>query len=388
MKKKFIFGCIGFIMAACAHVTDGFVINGVIEGSGNGVAILSSTTKTGKFTLNDTVPLKNGRFVFKGKLDEPLRLNIVVSPEGEKPFEFRLFAENSAIELKGNLTEVKQQGNYRYLENVTVTGSLNDSIDRRISYTPDRLLKDPAFKEYADYRDSIDALRKAGNTEAMYKLADEKEHLVEHFRKESAGERARLVVENSGVIASAYYLDHFGTSIKLTELKRLYESLTGEVKNSSAGVRVKETITIRSNLLPGAVAPAFTLETPDGKKLSLSDLRGKYVLLDFWAYWCAPCRASFPELKKLYDKYKDKKFEILSISTDERKENWLKAIEDDQLPWKHVISGIEKEGEKITKLYAVPHIPYYFLIDPEGKIIAQPSEKAEIEAELGKIIEN
>src|SRR5690606_35410055 len=100
-----------------------------------------------------------------------------------------------------------------------------------------------------------------------------------------------------------------------------------------------------------------------GKKVSLSDFKGKYVLLDFWASWCAPCRKVIPELKALYEKYKDKNFSIVNVSLDEKREEWLKALTEEQMPWTNLlaVNGLESQ---VADLYHIRAIPYTLLIDP------------------------
>ena len=120
----------------------------------------------------------------------------------------------------------------------------------------------------------------------------------------------------------------------------------------------------------GAIAPDFKSKTPEGKTLSLSSLRGQYVLIDFWASWCGPCRQENPNIVKVFNQYKNKNFTILGVSLDDDKADWLKAIKDDGLTWSHV-SELKRWDSPIVNLYKVEGIPASFLLDPQGKIIAK-----------------
>ena len=166
----------------------------------------------------------------------------------------------------------------------------------------------------------------------------------------------------------------------LEELKEVLSVLDPKVQNSPMAAAVREEIAIRERVRPGQPAPDFSLETPDGSRLALSDLRGKYVLLDFWASWCRPCRASFPEMKKIYARFKDKGFEILGVTNDSRREDWLKALEQDQLPWKQVIDEFPEpyKPARVITMYAAPYLPTLILIGPDGKIIGQAKDKHQL----------
>jgi peroxiredoxin len=134
----------------------------------------------------------------------------------------------------------------------------------------------------------------------------------------------------------------------------------------------------------GAEAPEIEMQTPEGNTMKLSELRGKYVLIDFWASWCGPCRRENPNVKKVYAKYKDKGFEILGVSLDRSKDRWLKAIEADDLPWPHVSDLMQWKNEA-AQTYGVSSIPYTVLVDPKGKIVATRLRGPSLEAKLAEV---
>ncbi|MDP5171341.1 MAG: redoxin domain-containing protein [Bacteroidia bacterium] len=140
----------------------------------------------------------------------------------------------------------------------------------------------------------------------------------------------------------------------------------------------------KTNVTDGQAAPDLSMATPDGGTMSISDLKGKYVLVDFWAAWCKPCRQENPNVVRLYNQYKDKGFEILGVSLDDNRDAWLQAIEQDGLTWKHM-SDLKKWGSESVSVYGFQGIPYTVLIDPDGNIVAQHLRSAELAAQLQSI---
>ncbi|HEY8400268.1 MAG TPA: TlpA disulfide reductase family protein, partial [Cytophagaceae bacterium] len=162
------------------------------------------------------------------------------------------------------------------------------------------------------------------------------------------------------------------------------QMLTAEIEKMKVMREENELREKNSPVAVNKIAPDFTLKNPEGKEISLSSLRGKYVLIDFWASWCGPCRAENPNVVRMYNKYKDKDFEILGVSLDQDRKAWLKAIEKDQLTWKHV-SDLGGWQSSVVPLYQINGIPATFLLDKEGRIIAKNLRGKALEDKLEEL---
>lgn len=186
-------------------------------------------------------------------------------------------------------------------------------------------------------------------------------------------------------IASIYFFERYlMTNNTLDEVLAYYDNLTDRVKKSAPGLILKQKIEDMQQVNIGGMAPNFELTTPEGKKLSLNELRGHIVLLDFWASWCGPCLAEVPNLKAIYEKYHSKGLEILGISLDEKEAAWKNAIERKALTWRHV-SSLKGWKCPVAKRFQVTGIPRMYIIDQQGKIIAQDLRGEKLAAKMDEL---
>lgn len=172
-------------------------------------------------------------------------------------------------------------------------------------------------------------------------------------------------------IASCIFFDRYlFQKCTIEEVKGYYDRLSDRVKQSYLGQRVLRKIEELTAVNIGGIAPDIVQQTPEGKTLKLSSLRGKYVLLDFWASWCGPCLAELPNVKAIYEKYHSKGLEIFGVSLDSKKDAWVNMIAKKGMPWHHV-SSLKGWSCPVAKRYNVTGIPRMYILDPEGRIIAQ-----------------
>ncbi|RZK21414.1 MAG: AhpC/TSA family protein [Pedobacter sp.] len=197
---------------------------------------------------------------------------------------------------------------------------------------------------------------------------------------------ARFVKANSTQVATAIAIfDQYVTYPNRAKASENYDLLSTEVKSSSYGKRIKTFTDANFNTGVGSNAIDFALADADGKIFGLKDFKDKYILLDFWASWCGPCRLENPNLIKAYKQYNSKGFTIVGLSMDSSKENWIKAVQQDGLVWKQLNDPKSTNG-KTADRYGVKSLPANFLIDANGKIVARNLRGAALEEKLKELL--
>lgn len=322
----------------------------------------------------DSVQPKSGEFKFKGEIAEPVDANLIAKfkPQGsERPprENVQLFLEPSKIEFNAKDS----------LINYTVKGSKgNDEFQALLKQSG---AYDQRFEKlYSDY----DSLQQAGNKEGMKKVEDAIEELNNEMKENVYG--TFIKTHPNSDVALFALKQYAGWEIDPAKVEPLYNSLAVSTKALPSAKSLKDRIDIAKKTEIGSYAMDFTQNDTLGKPVSLSSFRGKYVLVDFWASWCGPCRRENPNVVKVFNKFSDKNFTILSVSLDrpDAKDKWLAAIHKDGLTWTHV-SDLKYWDNAVAKQYGIRAIPQNLLLDPQGKIIAKNLRGEDLDVKLTEV---
>jgi peroxiredoxin len=346
--------------------TDQYVINGTINGLTNEYVYLFYPQ--GDEYTTDSVRANNGSFVFKGKIPNPALYSLALSKRSTR---LPIFMQPGTVMVTANKDSISKG---------TITGAPLDllykehrrELDSKVFTRLQAIEKKYAVMKASPSDKLPDSLAKqqSRETQAAFGLADS---LSQQFIKAHSSS----VV--SAYLAQAYY------EMEPEKLEQIYSTLAPQGQQSYYGKQIRTFLDEQAKIGIGRTAPAFSMADTTGKSVALSSLRGKYVLVDFWASWCGPCRKENPNVVAAYQKYHDKGFEILGVSLDDKKRLWEKAINADNLTWYHV-SDLKGWKNEAAGLYSIKSVPTSFLLDKDGKIIAKNLRGEALHKKLAELL--
>jgi len=372
MMKRLLLaiGVIATVFTSC-DTTPKYAIKGTVKNL-DAKKIYLKEYQGRKAVVIDSADVKDGIFVIEGTIEKTALCGLFTTKaERSRPFA-SLYVENVPFTVNFDSKDRKA---------TTITGGAAQELNKKFIAIDKKLGEDTK-----PLNDKFNAMRNAKLPKEEFEKAVNKlreEYTV--FAEKAKKEKMAIVKANLSSVVSANVFSSAFRDMDIKEAKELTNSFTGEAATSKTIKTIKEKIATLEKVAIGQPAPDFTLNTPEGKPLSLSSFKGKVLIVDFWASWCGPCRGENPNVVKMYKKYHKKGLEILSVSLDSKKDAWLKAIKDDGLIWNHV-SDLKGWGSFAAKLYGVSGIPHIVLINKEGTIVAKNLRGEELEAKVREFI--
>lgn len=363
------------LVAGTLRAQQNFHLSGTITGvTAPTKAFLNYTD--GSTTVRDSVLLRKGKFAFTGKVSRPLKAYLSLLPANRVVKQFKIGDVMDAvdgIDLMLEPLEIRIQG-----ENLAIA----------------QITAGPAQADFAAYKHLVDSVG-----ESVYQIWKAQQEMLP---EDSAAAFKRLIFARSSKIRQAtkgFVVSHpnaqvsfdmlTGNSVIIEypqEFEEMYNAISSVYKSSAEGKLVAERLALVKQFAIGKPAIDFSQMDDKGKMVSLAEVnKGKYVLIDFWASWCGPCRMEYPYLKKAYARFKDKNFEIIGISLDDKKSLWLDAIKSNGFEWIE-LCDLQGRQNAVAKAYGVAAIPQSLLIDPNGKIIAKNLRGDDLLEKLNEVI--
>jgi peroxiredoxin len=349
MKKSINLLLVILILGSCTSKPH-YTVLGKIAGS-DSIMFYLQKIDAGRTVTIDSARSSKGSFTIKGgAVSYPEMIQLVAGKTRKRT---AFYLENSDINITGSMDS---------LFSAKITGSKTQN-QYNAFIESNKPLSDVYSKLYEEYR----VARKANNT-AQIKSIETK---ADSIQKEMMKLQRKFVRDNPASYVTPYVLAGISAEMEPSDLESAINGLDTSIAVLPQIKMLKERVMALKVVSVGQKAPDFTMTDPEDKPISLSSRIGsKLLLIDFWASWCGPCRQENPNVVKVYNEFHKKGFDILGVSLDQKKEDWVKAISDDKLTWTHV-SDLKYWGNDAARLFAVNAIPSNFLLDDKGIIIAR-----------------
>ena len=361
-----------------------YVIKGSIKGINEGmVKLVQSIDSNRTSNVVDSVAIIDGKFELKGKVEHPELMALLLVPGN---WRMNLFVENGNITVEGDTTGAEHYDYTAYgmdkgasLKNFKVSGSKTQDDLQQYENHPENLKFKATFAQLNNAKDT--------DRELLRSKADS---VSEMYKKWQWTYLNDFIAKNPSSVFGPYLFNNyyqFESAMPFPEVEKVLGKFESDAKTSVYYTSAKTALENKKRVSPGQQAPDFTLLQRDSTKLALSSFKGKYVMIDFWASWCKPCREAIPHWKTVYQKYNSRGFEILGVSNDSNWKEWIRAMDKEQMPWSQVCDEfpLKNMPSRVGTLYQTPSLPTYVLIDRDGKILVHTIDEKDIDKKLEEI---
>lgn len=358
-----------------AQAQQKYVIEGKINGLDKDMKVMFSYSPAKGIIIDDSAVVKNGVFHLEGTIARPYKVNLYLRSVNPPPPQ--KFVLGQVIP--------SQDGQSFYITAGTTTLSGNSLASAVVT--------NPVQAEYIELQNSLLPVQKAAGPNSLALFYAKNADSIALFKQRSAVFEKQYFQVNLNFIRKhpdsyvAFDLvQSYAVVIEDPEsFEQMFNALSPQFKTSAEGKKIAYNLSMVKKFAIGKPIMDFTQNDVNGKPVSLSSLKGKYILIDFWASWCGPCRMEYPYIHKAYDKFKNKNFEVIGVSLDDKKSLWENAIKDNHFNWVEVCDLKGRQNE-VAVAYGISAIPQSLLVDPNGIIIAKNLRGDDLIQKLEEVI--